>query len=154
MYEFTKGGMWFRWHLLDRVSKRLAAASLLAAAVALIPRLSSQTGYQLGRALGRDETPLRATVDWAAWHGWWIIAFSTLSGLLWWRFSLRQDEMFNRVQNWSLGMAGAWGGALLMAWALLALANAAAPISPRAVLALFGGLSFLFWFVAVRRWAL
>lgn len=149
MYEFTMGGAWFRWGLLDKLSKRLAGASLVAAGLAPLP-LSGMWGYQLGYSLGSG-APLSGFTP-APWAILWTLAFVVVSGLFWWRFSLRQDELFNRVQNRAFAMGGAWSATLLSIWALLDLANLAPPVSPLAIIGLFYGLVVVFWMSAVRRW--
>lgn len=149
MYEFTMGGAWFRWGLLDEPSKRLAGASLVAAGLAPIP-LSGMLGFQLGHSLGSG-TPLAGFTP-APWAILWMLVCAIVSGVLWWRFSLRQDELFNRVQNWALAMGGAWSATLLSIWALFDLADLAPPVSPLAIVGLFHGLVIVFWISAVRRW--
>jgi hypothetical protein len=155
MYEFTLGGSWFRWSLLDRTSKRLAAASFAAATVAMVPlgAASWSIGYQLGKHAGSgSREPFRLAFTAEPWAVALLLGFTILSGIFWWRFSLRQDELFNRVQNLALGMGGAWSGALLTCWAVLDLGNLAPPVAPAAIIAIFFLLVCVFWFVGVRRW--
>jgi len=150
------GGMWFRWGLLDRVSKRLAAGSMAAALIASIPigifltRTAYRYGYWSGSGGLWPDGPAPVLLPWMAWTA---TGFGVVSAILWWRFSLRQDEMFNRVQNWSLGMAGAWSMAASMAWAALAYSGVAPMISIGGIFVLFALAVILFWVVAVRRWA-
>jgi hypothetical protein len=102
MYEFTKGGMWFRWKLLDRPSKRLAAFSMIAAMIAAIPIgiIAGHGAYRIGYRLGSGgDWPAAMAPVFAPWMAWVVIGFGALSAILWWRFSMRQDEMFNRIQN-------------------------------------------------------
>ena len=155
MIELTAHGMWFRWASLDQPSKLLAGASLAAAGLAAIPLgwLCGNIGWEFGQYLGSGGRTGFALPVWEAWLSWWTLTFGVASSLLWWRFSLRQDEMFNRIQNWSLAMAGGWSAALLSIWALLDLADALPPASPGAVIGLIYGLLLVFWFAAVRRWA-
>lgn len=163
MYEFTMGGAWFKWSLLDATSKRLAAGSFVAATVAAIPlgiyvsNIGHEAGYRAGAAAAGvtvDRVPpaalLAGTEPWMAWI---TLVFGIISAVLWWRFSRRQDEMFNRVQNWALGMGGAWTMAACFAWIALAAAGVVAMPSAIAIAALFYVLIFAFWFVAVKRWA-
>lgn len=158
MIEFTMGGTWFRWSLLDRTSKRLAAGSLIASVVAVAPAtlsLSSHAydvGYRLGSGSAAVPEAAVGFPPWSPLEACWLIGFGIVSALLWWRFSLRQDELFNRVQNWALGMAGAWSATLLTIWAMLALGNLAPPVSPMGIIATFYVSTCAFWFAAVRRW--
>lgn len=156
MYEFTMGGMWFRWRLLDRTSKRLAAFSLTAAMISAIPIgiIAGEAAYGIGYWVGSSGTWREvANPIFAAWMAWVVIGFGVLSAILWWRFSLRQDEMFNRVQNWALGMAGGWSMAGLSIWAMLDYAGIVPAPSPMAYLAIVYVLTAVFWMVAVKRWA-
>jgi len=88
-----------------------------------------------------------------AWIVVWVIGFAALSGLLWWRMSIRQDELFHRVQNWSLGMSGAWTAAALTVWGLLDMTGISPPIQAAAPLILFSALTILFGRTAARKWA-
>jgi hypothetical protein len=158
MYEFTMGGWWFRWSALDMASRRLAAASMAFALVATFPVSLSlgRLAYTIGQCVGsgdwslcaaattRELSPLLAVLGTVS---------AIVSGILWWRFSKRQDEMFNRVQNWALGTAGAWTGGAIMIWSILALGGLLpeAPLWSGALLYVL--LLFVFWWVAVRRWA-
>lgn len=160
MYEFTMGGSWFRWSLLDRTSKQLAAGSLAASIAAVAPATLSlgshayDFGYRLGYRAGGGSGKLTApeVVSFSPVEACWLIAFSILSAFLWWRFSLRQDELFNRVQNWALGMAGAWSATLFSIWAVLDLGGLVAPVSPWAIIAIFYISICAFWLAGVRRW--
>lgn len=149
MYEFTMGGAWFRWELLDERSKRLAGASLVAAALAPAP-LAGMFGYELGYSLASGTA--QGGFAPPSWAVLWTLASLVVSGILWWRFSLRQDELFNRVQNWALAMGGAWSATLLSIWALLEIGGFVPPVAPVVILGLFYGLTLIFWFRAVRRW--
>ena len=156
MYEFTHKGLWFRWSALDRPSRRWSGISLAAAALAAISigLAADQAGYRVGYLLGGGRTASKAAPLLPSWAMLgWIIACVVVSALAWWRFSRRQDEMFNRVQNWSLGMAGAWTAVVLAFWSLLDLYDAASPIHPLGVIGIFYTLAITFWLVAVRRWA-
>src|SRR3546814_7819825 len=101
----------------SRVPFRSSCAFSLLAAVP-IGVMFSNAGYILGRCIGSgDWSPcekLNLTVHPALAI---LITFcAIISALLWMRFSARQDEMFNRVQNWSIGMAGAWTAAATLVW--------------------------------------
>lgn len=145
MYEFTMGGLWFRWSVLDRTSKSLAGLSLAAAGLAPIP-----SAWMIGFRAGKGEA-LSVPLD--GWIGWWTAGWGIVSLLLWWAMSRRQDEMFNRVQNWAIGMASSWAMFTLVIWAFLARANLAPMVSPAAIIMFFCLALFAFWFVAVKRWA-
>lgn len=164
MYEFTWGGAWLKWSLLDRSSKRLAAGSFVAAAGAAIPialyagELGYALGFRLGAALAgraelRPDLADGASLVAEPWMAWVTLACGLLSAWLWWRFSLRQDELFNRVQNWALGMASGWTMAGVLVWLALAGAGVVPPPPVAAIVAVYVALLFGFWFAAVRRWA-
>lgn len=154
MYEFTHQGWWFKWSLLDKVSKRLAAVSLVAAGLAVTPAtvdLSLQSDH-VGKILGSGRGSL-SEMALQPWEAWWLVGFGIVSGLFWWRFSLRQDEMFNRVQNWSLGMSGAWTSTLASMWGVLAFGDVVPALPMLAVFGIFYVALVGFWTIAVRRWA-
>lgn len=145
MFEFTLGGAAFRWSALDRRSKLLAGASFATAALAggaggiVAKPINPRFGYDLTAHV----VPLALL----------CVAAALASAWLWYKFSRRQDEMFNHVQNWTLGMSGAWTCVLATTWMLLAKAALLPPISGPAIASVFALLACLFWFVAVRRWA-
>ncbi len=163
MYEITMAGMWVRWGSLDASARRLFAGSMAAALAAVAPLpfqesfVERTVFYELGYYLGsggkwpaKVATPLPALEAWAAL---WIIGFSVVSALLWWRLSVRQDELFNRIQNWALAMGGVFSGTLLTVWSVLDFANIVSPATPLFIINSFVLSIGLFWFVAVRRWA-
>ena len=146
MYEFTMGGAWFKWSALDSVSKRLAGISVGAAGIAALP-----IGIFLGEGLAH-----KGRVEWMSAQPWmaWVFLFGVaISAYCWWRFSLRQDEMFNLVQNWTLGMAGGWTIVGVIVWLTLHVAGAAPAPNVVAIPVAFYAAVFGFWFIAVRRWA-
>ena len=157
MYEFTMGGWWFRWSALDNVSRRLAGESIALAFVASLPLglAFGRYAYILGQCAGSEDwSPCaNAEVSLAPLLAVLAIMCGIASGLLWARFSARQDEMFNRVQNWALGMGGAWTGAAIALWATLALGGLAPSLTLAAGALLFVALTAVFWWIAVRRWA-
>lgn len=164
MYEFTHAGLWLKWNALDRRSKWLAGLSLASSGAASIPLAivagvaAYDWGYRLGHRLagGHDAPPAAAqstAIALAPSLAWLTVALGIVSALLWWRFSLRQDEMFNRVQNWALGMGGAWTCAILTCWSVLALVGAAPPVTPLSIIILVWAGLVGFWLAAVRRWA-
>lgn len=145
MLEFTLGGAWFRWSRLDTASRRLAIASMCLAAIA--GHLIGMAAKPVNARFGFDVTPHTTVLAVAG------IAMAVLSAWLWYRFSLRQDEMFNRVQNWAIGMSGAWTCVVLTVWSVLASVSLAMPMPSAAPAMLFAGTLLIFWFVAVRKWA-
>lgn len=150
MIEFTLGGAWFRWSALDRPSKWLAGLSCLGAFLAPVP-----IGRIFGAVFAGDPLLLNQ-VEFGFFKSlavFWALGFGALSAVLWWRFSLRQDEMFNRIQNWTIGTASALTMALLVIWAILESTGAAPPVSIKATLVIYLAALTGFWFVAVRRWA-
>lgn len=155
MVEISHGGFWFKWSSLDQTGKRLAATSIVAAALsatAIVP-VAYRLGHDLGRSTAKGQTvhsPASFIEPYAVIAA---LTFMVLSGVCWWRSSLRQDEMFNRVQNWAIGMGGGWMVAVLAPWSLLALADLVEPPSALTIFLVCIGLPSLFWLVAVRRWA-
>lgn len=156
MYEITNKGLWVRWSQLDTPSKWLFAASNVAAVAAIVPFIPVFTShsYRLGYFLGSGgKVPRGSISEVSATSAWWMVAMSVLAAILWWRMSVWQDELFNRVQNWSLGMAGAWSTALFGIWAVLATGRVLPPVAPGAIVLGFFVIFSGFWFHAVRRWA-
>lgn len=161
--EITHGGMWFRWGSLDRTSKWLLVASSVAAVAGLTllllivgPDLYG-TAYKAGYAAGSGGQAPRSVptplIRPTPLLGWATVGLLLMSGLLWWRLSLRQDEMFNRIQNWSLGMSGAWATLVLTFWAVLATAGVLPTVSAWGIVFVACALFSAFWLIAVRRWA-
>ena len=145
MHEFTLGGAWFRWSAFDTASRTLASASMGFGAVSGL--LIGMAAKPVNTRFGFDVTPYTSVLALCG------IAAAVLSAWLWHRFSLRLDEMFNRVQNWTLGMAGAWTCAACTIWSVLAASKLAVPMPSGAPALLFAGTTLVFWFVAVRKWA-
>lgn len=146
MFEFTLGGAGFRWSTLDQQSRRLAAGSFAFAAIAggAAGFVAQPIENRLGLDLSFYVIPL----------AFLCLSAAMLSAWLWYRFSRRQDEMFNYIQKWALGMSGAWTCLLSIAWMLLAKAEILPATSVSAVPILFIVLVCLCWLVAVRKWAL
>jgi len=146
MFEFTHGGAGFRWSTLDRASKRLAGASFACAAVAggAAGFMAQPVNNSFGLDVSSLTTPLACL----------FAAAALLAAVLWYRFSLRQDEMFNRVQSWALGMGGAWTCLIATGWMLLAKGNIFPPISTASVSTMFIIMVCAFWLIAARKWAL
>lgn len=154
MYEFTHGGLWFDWSKLDGPSKRLARWSLVCSFVGAAPigAVAGAFGYHAGYALASGQ-PMAFQPSLPAWTAVWMVVFTVLAGVLWWRMSLRQDEMFNRIQNWAIGAGCGWSAAVLTGWAFLAMAGVLPWASPFAAIGVFWCAVVLAWTIAYRRWA-
>jgi hypothetical protein len=162
MYEITHRGAWFNWKALDHHDKMLAGLSLAATIPpSLITGLvGAHFGYRLGFEAGSGGAqsassglePLFASDWWPA-----AVLLATLcaivSGIAWWRFSVRQDEMFNRIQNHAIGAASAWTMGLVTLWWLLSLGRWTGTPSLTVLVLLHIVLLCGFWFHAVRKWA-
>lgn len=144
MYEFTHGGAWFRWSSFDRASRMLAIATTVSSGVA--GTLFGMVAKPVNTRFGFDVTPHTTLL---AILG--IIA-SVLAAWLWYCFSIRQDELFNRVQNWTLGMSGVAACAASTIWRVLGAASLVMPMPSGAPAILFAGASIVFWFSATRKW--
>ena len=162
MVEITHGGTWFKWSSLDRRDKWLAglsiAASLPSGVVAGI--MLGGAAHRIGHLLGGDgfQAPadtVQRMVDSAAYRSAAMaaLALAIVSALAWWRFSLRQDELFNRIQNYSMGRAGGWSMGIATGWWFLQLAGLAGAFPLGAFLLAMMLLLLGFWFHGVRRWA-
>jgi hypothetical protein len=81
-----------------------------------------------------------------------FLSFAIVSGLLWWRFSSLQDEMFHRIQSYSYGWGAGVTVAALTVWGIAYGATLAPPIDPFAPLMIFAIVKALFWGRAVRTW--
>lgn len=154
MYEFTHKGAWFRWTALDRTSKTLFVGSMTTAvaSILLLRQSFKRMGAELHDRVHDHGSGAIAVQDISAPAALFAIGLGALSAWLWWRFSLRQDEMFNRVQNWTIGMTGGWLAAALLVWGILARADLMPPLWGLHVLVLASLLYIIFWFAAVRRW--
>jgi hypothetical protein len=160
MYEFTHKGLWFNWSALDRKDKQLAGISLGASAIggALLGIGSTEGAYGLGYRLGsggKAPPPTGITEAFGPAFPWLFVgsAVALSIGLVfWWLFSRRQDEMFNRVQNFAVGLSSTMTMALGMMWAMAAFGGAL-PAPSFLVLALIDlVLLTIFWVHAVRKW--
>jgi hypothetical protein len=160
MYEFTHKGLWFNWSALDRKDKRLAGISLGASAVggALLGIGSTDGAYGLGYRLGSGgKAPPSAGIAEAFGPAFsWLFVASAVAlslGLIfWWLFSRRQDEMFNRVQNYAVGLSCTLTMALGMMWAVAAMGGAV-PAPSFMILAIFDLIALtILWMHAVKKW--
>ena len=158
MVEITHGGTWVKWSSMDgrdRFWFVLSTVTSIPAGVVAGIALS-RWSYHLGYRLGAGEHGpdlLGPLVDSDLFRYGALGAFLLLlvSLFAWWRFSLRQDELFNRIQNQALGHAGAWTLTLAACWWTLWLGGWV-PDLPLGVVVLGGcTLLLLFWFRAVRQ---
>src|SRR5690348_5989096 len=81
-----------------------------------------------------------------------FVLLAILSGLLWWRFSSLQDEMFHRIQSYSYGWGAGVTVAVLTVWGVAYGAALAPPIDPFAPLMIFALVKAFFWSIATRKW--
>ncbi len=162
MVELTYGGAWFKWDSLDRRGRKLAAISIGTSVLAALPMgivvydWAFGVGFRAGS--GGGEPPVTGVSAFIATGGLrWLVAASLIltvvSALAWWRFSINQDEMFNRIQNYAIGQATAWTFAVVFVSWLLELGGWAAPLPLAALVAVGLFLLLGFWLHAVRRWA-
>ncbi len=158
MVEITHGGTWFKWSSMDQRDRIWFAVSTVASIPAglIAGAALGREGYRFGHKIGTGEHnpdplgPLWQTelVRYGVLAAFLLLALSLFA---WWRFSLRQDELFNRVQNQALGQAGAWTLLIASCWWILGLGGWV-PDLPLGVFVLGGFLLLLiFWFRAVRR---
>lgn len=155
MYEFTHKGYGFRWSALDAQEKLLAVASSACSVLAVVPLTAwmASNSYHWGYFVGsRGHWPDRPIPPLEPWAAWWLIGFGVLSGLIWWRFSALQDELFNRIQNWSLASGGIFTALCVTIWGMFTQAGAAYPMPAIAPLVIFTFAVLAFWGVAVRKW--
>ena len=145
MHEFTLGGAWFRWSAFDKASRLLAAYAMGFGAIAGL--LIGMSAKPRNDRFGFDVTAIAPSL---ALIG---VIVAALAAWLWHRFSLRQDEMFNQVQNWTLGMAGAWTCVTCAAWNVMTISSLAEIMPATAPPFLFAGATLAFWIVGVRKWA-
>lgn len=162
MVELTHGGMWVRWSSMERTDKIWftisCTAAVCPAALAGLPLfdefyhagLRIGSGGKMSDRLGIGhfiESPLYRTALLIA------LAMVVLSAIAWWQFSIKQDEMFNRVQNRALGLGSAWSVGVAACWWFLASAGVVTPLVTGNFLLIAYILIGTFWFAAVRRWA-
>jgi hypothetical protein len=162
MVEITHKGTWVKWSSLDARDKGWFVLSMAAALpfglILAVP--AGEWAYQLGHHLRSDGAPPDMR-HFAAIVGSDVFRYAVIAGLIcgtvsaaaWWRFSIRQDEMFNRIQNYALGQTGAWSLAGATAWWVLSLGGWTGPFLPGPFLAASLVLLCAFWFYAVARWA-
>ena len=158
MVEITHKGLWVKWSSMDSgdrfwfVVSMLAATPLILVAGIAVGRWSYRLGYYHG-AGKHGPDPLAPVMLSEAFRYGVIAAFvlGLISGFAWWRFSLRQDELFNRIQNDALGRTGAWSLAAALAWWTLAIGGWVGPFPLDLFVVGSLALSLVFWLAAVRR---
>lgn len=163
MYEMTHKGAWFKWSALDRKDKKLVAISLAAQVpVGAIAGLAGgRYGYRFGYWLGSggETVPADTALDRLVTSPGFALfvlagfACALVSAFAWWRFSLRQDELFNRIQNYAIGRGCGWAIAVATGWWYLSLGGWTGTLPLGWLLLLACALVYVFWFRAVRRWA-
>jgi hypothetical protein len=153
MYEMTHKGAWFKWQAFNRDEKRLAAIALIGSGIA-----GAVLGVHLaisGILPNFDPEPL-ARLRSSPWDdvGAALAIFGTLmSAFAWWRLSIRQDELFNRVQNYAIGVTGAVAMAIVFIWWLMTIPGWVGPLPLGWFVLLLSAMLFVAQALAVRRWA-
>ena len=144
MVDITHGGAWFRWSTLDAQSRFLAAASMGAAPLAggLIGMVMSEAQRKYGLDLGVLR-PVLAPI---------AVVLTLFSAWCWHGFSRRQDEMFNRIQNWALGVAGASVCSAALIWIVLAKGGWLPHLTSGLIVFGFCIGFCVLWMVGVRKW--
>jgi hypothetical protein len=159
MVEITHGGTWFKWSSMDSrdrlwfVVSQVAAMPVGIVVAVYFSRYAYQLGYRHGS--GGMEAPdrLGPWVESDLFRYSVILAFVLvlLSIFAWWRFSLRQDELFNRIQNYALGRACAATITIASCWWILSLGGWVGDLPLGAIV--IGGYALIlgFWLHAVRQ---
>jgi hypothetical protein len=162
VYEITRRGAWLRWSSLDATEKALVVLGSLGAiapAAVLGASCGDSAARLAGQFLGGGAAPGAARLETSAGYAGIdaAVLFALVSGIVsaiaWWRLSARQDELFNRIQNYAVGRGAACALGVGHIWWLLSAAGAVPPVAADLLL---GGASFLilgFYVRAVRRWA-
>src|SRR5690348_4016395 len=134
--SFFESRIFYNWRMAKRGGLYLVA-SLIAAGAAGAFAGAARHSHRMA-ALGISPTMGLAG----------FVVLVLIAGLLWWRFSSLQDEMFHRIQNYSYGWGAAVTIAVLVVWGLANAATLAPPIDPIAPLVLFAVAHAFFWTVA------
>ena len=162
MVELTHGGTWIKWSSLNRRDRNWALLSFVTSGLSALPvsLLAADWAYAQGYRAGSggDESQSTALApflqsDLFAVAMLIAAALAVVSALAWWQFSRNQDEMFNRIQNYAIGQAGAWTFAFAFLWWLLWLGRWVGPLSLTVIVLVGTALLLAFWFYAVRKWA-
>jgi hypothetical protein len=141
MLELTHAGMWVKWSGLPARDRYWAICSVACAALGLLPVvLQPWITAQFGGA-GFAKVMAGAAM------------LMAVSALAWWQFSRRQDEMFNRIQNFAIGRAGAGSLAAAFLWWMLSIGGWVQPLPMSVLIEIAAVLYLAHWIYAVRRWA-
>ena len=159
MVEITHGGTWFKWSSMDprdRLRFVLSQLAIIPAAVVVaiyFSRYAYQLGYRQGSGGKEGPDLLGPWVESGLFRYGVILSFVLLVVSLFasWRFSLRQDELFNRIQNYALGRACAATITLASGWWILSLGGWVEPLPLGAIVVAGYGLIIGFWLYAVRQ---
>jgi len=132
--------VFYNWRMAKRGWPWLVACLIAAAAAGAFGSVARYSGHPAPFGLTRAE----------GLAGFVLLAI--VAGLLWWRFSRLQDEMFHRIQSYSYGWGSAVTVAVLIVWGVANGATLAPPIDPFAPLLLFAVIKAFFWSIATRKW--
>jgi hypothetical protein len=162
MVELTHGGTWIKWSGLSARDRNWAILSFVASGLSALPLglAAGDWGYRVGYQLGSGQAApadnhyadMLAT-DWFPYLMLASAIFAIVSGFAWWQFSRNQDEMFNRIQNYALGVGAAWTFAIAVVWWILSIGGWVGELPLTAFVVLGWLLIMVLWFRAVRRWA-
>lgn len=165
MVELTHGGTWLKWNSLTPRDRNWALLSFATSLLAAIPIgvAAGSFGYRIGYRIGYrwGSGGQNPHVEMADMMGSDLFAYGMLaaallavvSAIAWWRFSLNQDEMFNRIQNYAIAMACGWTFAIAFVWWMLWLGGWVAALSPTILVVIGTALLIGFWLFAVKKWA-
>lgn len=132
--------IFYNWRMARRGWPWLVACLLAAMAAGAFGGFARYSGHPAPFGLTRTE----------GLAGFVLLA--VVAGLLWWRFSNLQDELFHRIQSYSYGWGSAVTVAILIVWGVANGATLAPPIDPFAPLLLFAVVKAFFWSRAVSKW--
>ena len=158
MVEITHGGTWFKWSSMDSRDRLWFVVSTVTVipAAFIIGAAGARWSYHLGHrhAAGRDGPDGFGPLIESGGFRYGALAALLLllvSLFAWWRFSVRQDELFNRIQNYALGHACAWTLFIAAAWWVLSAGGWVGTLPLEGIVT--GGLVLIlaFWFYAVRK---
>ena len=132
--------IFYNWRMAKRGWPWLVACLLTAGAAGAFASIARNSAHPAPFGLTRPE----------GLAGFVLLA--VISGVLWWRFSSFQDDMFHRIQNYGYGWGAAVTVAVLIVWGVANGATLAPPIDPFAPLILLAIAKSFFWTRAVRKW--
>lgn len=155
MVEITHKGVWIKWSSLDSRDRGwfvLSMVTTLPLGIVLGVHIG-EWGYQLAHDADSAHFADLVGSDLYRYTVLVAVASAAVCAFAWWRFSLHQDELFNRIQNYAIGRAAAWSLGGATGWWLLALGGWAGPFPLGPFVISSFALLLGFWFYAVRRWA-